>query len=100
VRPFLIWRDLGRDAWGFPLSGHSPRDEYEVSIEDWWEANLHGPGTVRIGAGCPIAKERIGRVIGALSPRDADRIARVFTALFAANEAQPTIEEELNLALA
>lgn len=81
------------------MSGRAPRTDYEVSLRDWRVANLHGPGTVRVGAGCPIAKQRIGRVIGKVSRNDADRIAQVFAALFSTPDLHPTMEEELNLVL-
>lgn len=100
VRPFLIWRDCGMDVWGFPLTGHAPRSEFETTLDDWSCANLRGPGTVRVASGCPIAKERVGRVIGKVSRGDAQKIAQVFASLFIVKENEPSLEEALDLAFA
>ena len=100
MRPFLIWRDCGRDFWGFPLTSHTPRGEFEIALNEWPLANLQSPGTVRVASGCPVAKQRVGRVIGRVSQGDAEKIADVFTTLFVAKDSEPTIEEALELAFA
>ncbi len=99
MRPFLIWRDCGRDFWGFPLTGHPPRGEFEIPLTEWWFANLKSPGAVRVASGCPVAKQRVRHVIGRVSRTDADRIATTIAALFTPTP-QPSLEEELNLVLA
>jgi hypothetical protein len=100
MRPFLVWRDCGLDYWGFPLTCHAPRNQFEVPLRDWPCANLKKPGTVRVGSGCPIAKERVCRVIGQLSYADADNIGQLFTRLFASPNPEAAWKEELSLALA
>lgn len=100
IRPFLIWRDCGLDYWGFPLSAHAPRSRLETTLDDWCSANLRGPGTVRVASGCPIAKERVGRLIGRVSRSDAEKIAAMFATLFVVKKNEPSLEEELNLAFA
>lgn len=100
VRPFLIWRDCGWDFWGFPLTGHTPRGKFEIALNEWWLANLQSPGTVRVASGCPVAKQRVGRVIGRVSRVDAEKIADVVATLFAVKGNEPSIEQELDLAFA
>lgn len=98
-RPFLIWRDFGLDWWGFPLTKHDPRNRYEIPVADWQLAGLRRPGSVRMAAACPVAKECVEYVIGTISKRDAAMIVAYFGDFFETGQPEP-MEQDMGLTFA
>lgn len=71
-RPVLILKDLGSSAICLKVTSHPPRAtyNYEFSIQDWKQAGLTKPSTVRGTKRTQLKKSEIYSYIGKLSSRD------------------------------
>ncbi len=70
-RPVLVVRDFGDDdLLVVPVTSHPMRTATDVVLNQWSEAGLKLPSTVRMEKFTTVEKSCIARKLGGLSPND------------------------------
>jgi mRNA interferase MazF len=74
IRPAVVLLDAGDDDFvAAPLTSHTRRSDFDLAIDQWREAGLNVPSTIRIHKLTVLAKDDVVRRIGELA--DSDRTA-------------------------
>ncbi|MBU6401394.1 MAG: type II toxin-antitoxin system PemK/MazF family toxin [Verrucomicrobia bacterium] len=83
VRPVLVIAAEPLDLIVAPVTGHSPRREFEVALQSWRVSGLLGPGSVRCSRLCAIDRSQVQKVVGHVLPKDWERVLAEMKAWFA-----------------
>lgn len=71
VRPATVLLDPGDDDFvAAPITSRSRGSAFEVPIQDWRQAGLNVPSTIRVHKLTVLPKEHVVRRLGELSERD------------------------------
>jgi mRNA interferase MazF len=71
VRPAVTLLDTGdNDFVAAPITSAAQRSEFDVPVEDWRQAGLNVPSTIRVHKLSVLPKPEILRSIGRLTERD------------------------------
>ncbi len=83
VRPAVVLLDTGdEDFVAAPATSAPGRSEFDVAIEDWRQAGLNVPSTIRVHKLTVLAKREVLRTIGTLTERDAKSLAATLRSTF------------------
>jgi mRNA interferase MazF len=76
-RPVLVVSDFGdSDLLVVPITSHAARTQTDVFLNDWKNAGLKVPSTVRTEKFATIAKSCVVKKLGALPANDATRVSQ------------------------
>ena len=76
-RSALVLLDSGdADVLVARISGQTPRSPYDILLNDWEEASLLLPSTVRLDKLATIDKRFVRRALGKLSEQDTKKLKR------------------------
>lgn len=77
-RPCIILDVENLEVLSMKVTKHEPRDEYDVPIFKWREANLDYPSYARVKKTILITKDSFDRKIGDIHRDDLNNITRKF----------------------
>jgi mRNA interferase MazF len=81
-RPVLVVHDFGdSDLLVVPVTSHAARIQTDVFLNDWRNAGLKLPSTVRTEKFATVAKFCVVKKLGALSENDSTRVGQSISAV-------------------
>ena len=87
LRPALVLLDSGDDDFvAAPITSQFRASAFDLPIQQWREAGLNTPSTVRVHKLTVLAKNEIVRRLGELAGSDRDALTAVLRRAFSLNE--------------
>ncbi|MGB7758913.1 MAG: type II toxin-antitoxin system PemK/MazF family toxin [Bryobacteraceae bacterium] len=83
LRPAVVLLDSGDDDFvAAPITSHPRISAYDFPIQQWREAGLNTPSTIRVHKLTVLAKDEIVRRVGDLAGADRDAVSEVLHRAF------------------
>jgi mRNA interferase MazF len=83
LRPALVLLDSGDDDFvAAPITSHFRDSAFDLPIQQWREAGLNTPSTIRVHKLTVLAKHEVVRRLGELAQTDRDALAEILRCAF------------------
>ena len=83
TRPAVVLIDSGdADCVLAPITSHPWQSKFDLQRQDWREAKLNVPSTIRVHKMTVIPKSSIARSVGSLSSPDRQRLSHLLADAF------------------